>query len=215
MNRGGMKDANENILCVPNPHADCCDVGGNWAMCPIMTRGQMVNWDGGACDVATWAGETIEEGANGSSGDHWVDGKSKYTAEEAEQPLFSRMKPEDIEICSASDLKKIAEGIRLLGPAIANCHTRTPDDSEYKFKIGDLVSSVEDSIAKSKTNEKKIRGGIQRLEIRHRGDAETTVRLKKYPKCWTRHCKTMLRRRQRRWQDLWRSRRTSPISRMT
>jgi hypothetical protein len=152
----GMKDAKQNILYVPDPHSKYYDEGCNWVIYPVMTLDQMLDWAGESYEVAIWAGEKFDDDPRGKG--HWNDGKSKHNAESAEKVILSYVekKPEDIKVCSTSDLQMIAEGMGLLGPAIADWHTRAPDETTYKFKILDLSSAIEDHVALKTTTVPKI-----------------------------------------------------------
>jgi hypothetical protein len=142
----GMRDARHNILFVPNPHDQYYDDGCNWVIYPIMSVKEMKEWAGEKYDVAIFSGEKIDDVPEGAVEGHWIDGKSKHSAEAAEMAILSGVE-NNIRVCSTSDLRTIATGMRVLGPAIADWHTCAPSETEYKFNTGDLSAAIEEAVA--------------------------------------------------------------------
>jgi len=150
----GMRSDDRNILYVPNPHDQYYDKGCNWVIFPIMTPDEMVNWAGQTYDVAIFAGETIPEVQE--KGNIWKDGPSKFSAEQAEKALFNELHlGEEIDICTTEDLEKVAKGLGEMGLALSDLHTRG-SSSDFKVRILDLASAVNQYIVKEKPQKKQL-----------------------------------------------------------
>ena len=147
-----MKDVPQNILYVPNPHAEYYDIGYNWVIIPIMTLEKIKLWKGEPYEVAIFTGENAKKmEKKNEKYDHFKDGgPTTHSAVEAEKKLFAELDPEHINICSKNDLVKVTDVLTEFLKAFADLHTRSRiGDGEppkivspRKWSVVDLADEV-------------------------------------------------------------------------
>jgi len=137
----GMRSHDRNILFVPDPHDAYYDSGCNWVIYPILTSEEMLEWKGEPYWVSIFCGEKLE---GGDKGDIWKDGRSKKTAQQAEERITQKMyhNPGGIPVCSTTDLKVVGEGLAEMTLALADLHTRESSTTAFKARIIDLASTI-------------------------------------------------------------------------
>ena len=162
----GMRSNERNVLHVPNPHYMYYDNGCNWVIFPIQRRKEMLEWDGKPYELAIFVGgrrvsaEEEDDNDNVTHRNVRKDTNSSISQVEAEgrltQPLgrvfFSASSTDiDIKLCSAQDLKTVAQGLGEMGLALADLHTRDTGDP----RILDLDETIQHEILPSKRNRAK------------------------------------------------------------
>ena len=155
----GMRSDIRNILFVPEPHSPYYEDGCNWVIFPIMTANEMTDWKGESYEVAIFTGQTVDEIEGKKNGDIWNETASKFTAEQAEKLLFNELfinQNDKIDICSTADLRKVGESLEAMGLALADLHTRTSSDSNFKARIIDLASTVRQYLVEMKLSALKV-----------------------------------------------------------
>ena len=159
--RKGMKNHEQNILMVPEPHEEYYDDGCNWVIFPIMSRDQMLKWKGEAYDLAFFAGERrLPTGVSATRSICWSDEISKKTAEEAEEQFTSGLAKfcidcdglPDFKVCGTEDLRSVGKTMGEIGLALADLHTRESKGSTFTYPVRDLGEAIKNRVI-SKGNE--------------------------------------------------------------